>query len=45
MNSDDYVGIWMDRGVDSKLVEEIGKKFDEALKTGRYDGLFTVKAE
>jgi hypothetical protein len=36
----DHVGVWMDRGVDSRLVAEIAARFDEELKTGRYDNLF-----
>jgi len=35
------VGIYMDRGADSRLVVKIGERFDAALATGRYDALFT----
>jgi len=35
------VGIYMERGADSRLVEKIGQRFDAALATGRYDALFT----
>jgi hypothetical protein len=38
--SSHHVGIYMDRGVDSRLVVKIGERFDAALATGRYDGLF-----
>jgi hypothetical protein len=34
------VGLYMDRGVDSKLVLTIAERFDAALATGRYDGMF-----
>ena len=34
------VGIYMDRGVDSRLVLKIAAKFDSALATGRYDEMF-----
>ena len=34
------VGIYMDRGVDSRLVLKIAARFDSALATGRYDGMF-----
>jgi hypothetical protein len=40
MSHEDNVGLWMDRGTDSRLVEDIAKRFDEALGTGRYDDLF-----
>ncbi|MEO8200133.1 MAG: hypothetical protein ABI679_06410 [Gemmatimonadota bacterium] len=40
ITNDTHAGIWMDRGSDSKLVEEIGKRFDEELKGGTYDHLF-----
>jgi hypothetical protein len=35
------VGIYMDRGADSRLVVKIGERFDAALATGKYDALFT----
>jgi len=35
------VGVYMDRGTDSRIVVKIGERFDAALATGRYDGLFT----
>jgi hypothetical protein len=35
------VGIYMDRGEDSRLVVKIGERFDAALATGKYDALFT----
>lgn len=38
--SSHHVGIYMDRGADSRLVVKIGERFDAALATGRYDGLF-----
>jgi hypothetical protein len=43
LNHTEYqqVGVFMDRGIDSRLVETIGKRFDAALATGRYDSLFT----
>ena len=34
------VGVYMDRGVDSRLVLKIAERFDAALATGRYDGMF-----
>ena len=34
------VGVYMDRGLDSRLVVTIGERFDAALATGRYDSLF-----
>ena len=34
------VGIYMDRGVDSRLVLKIAERFDAALATGKYDGMF-----
>jgi hypothetical protein len=34
------LGIWMDRGTDTRLVEEIAGKFDAVLATGELDGLF-----
>ena len=34
------VGLYMDRGADSRLVVKIGERFDAALRTGRYDALF-----
>jgi hypothetical protein len=34
------VGVYMDRGVDSKLVLKIAERFDAALGTGKYDGMF-----
>ena len=34
------VGIYLERAADSGLVVKIGERFDAALATGRYDGLF-----
>ena len=34
------VGVYMDRGVDSHLVLRIAERFDAALATGKYDGMF-----
>ena len=34
------VGVYMDRGVDSRLVLRIAERFDAALATGKYDGMF-----
>ena len=34
------VGVYMDRGVDSRLVLEVAARFDAALATGKYDGMF-----
>ena len=34
------VGIYMDRGEDSRLVLKIAERFDAALATGKYDGMF-----
>jgi hypothetical protein len=44
-NNEDYhhVGVFMERDTDTRLVETIGQRFDAALATGRYDGLFTPK--
>jgi hypothetical protein len=39
-SSDTHVGVFMDRGTDSTLVEEIARRFDVALRTGDYDELF-----
>ena len=41
----DYVSISFPTGKagDAKVIEEIGKKFDEALKSGKYDELFGRK--
>ena len=38
---DAHVGVWMDRGGDTRLVDTIADRFDSALATGRYDGLFS----
>jgi len=38
------VGVWMDRGADSRLVEEVAAGFDEVLRTGELDGLFVLPA-
>lgn len=38
--SDSQVSLWMDRGGDSRLVETIANRVNEALKTGQYDDLF-----
>jgi hypothetical protein len=40
----DSVGIWKDRGTDSRLVEDIAKRFDRVLATGELDGLFETPA-
>lgn len=37
---DGHVGVWMDRGTDTDLVETLAARFDEALATGRYDAMF-----
>lgn len=37
---DRHVGVWMDRGTDTRLVATIAERFDAALRTGRYDHLF-----
>ena len=37
---EDQVGVWMDRGTDSALVDEIARRFDAALRTGAHDALF-----
>ena len=37
---DGHVGVWMDHGVDSRLVATIAQRFDAALATHRYDRLF-----
>ena len=34
------VGVYMDRGADSRLVLKIAERFDAALATGKYDGMF-----
>ena len=36
-----HVGIWVDRGVDSKVVASIAERFDAELATYRLDHLFT----
>jgi len=36
---DAHVGVWMDRGTDSRLVVTIAERFDAALATRRYDHL------
>ncbi|MFN8493075.1 MAG: hypothetical protein U0350_36060 [Caldilineaceae bacterium] len=38
--SDSQVVLWLERGGDSRLVETIAERVDEALKTGQYDDLF-----
>lgn len=35
-----HVGLWVNRGMDTRLVLDIGRRFDEALRSGRYDHLF-----
>lgn len=40
MFSDDHVGIWMERGSDTSLVETIGRRIDEELTSGRWGELF-----
>lgn len=37
---DHLIGVWIDRGVDSRLVATIAERFDAELGSGRYDGLF-----
>lgn len=37
---DGHVGVWMDRGTDTRLVATIGERFDAALRSGKYDHLF-----
>lgn len=34
------VGLWMDRGTDSRLVADVAERFDAALRSGEYDALF-----
>jgi hypothetical protein len=36
------VGVWMDSGADSRLVEEVAAGFDELLRTGELDDLFVL---
>jgi hypothetical protein len=38
--SEPYAGLWEDRGMDGRVVEDIAKRFDGALRTGEFDGLF-----
>jgi hypothetical protein len=38
--SEPYTGVWEDRGTDGRVVEDIAKRFDGALRTGEYDDLF-----
>ncbi|MEP6573285.1 MAG: hypothetical protein ABJD11_11345 [Gemmatimonadota bacterium] len=40
MYTDDHVGVWMERGTNTRLVAEIAARFDAALKTGKFDALF-----
>ena len=35
-----HVGVWIDRGADSAMVAAVAERFDAALASGRYDGLF-----
>lgn len=37
---DHHVGIYMDRGTDSQMVETIAMRFDQALATRKYDSMF-----
>lgn len=37
---DGHVGVWMDRGQDTGLVATIAERFDEALRSGRFDQHF-----
>jgi hypothetical protein len=39
--SEHHIGVFMDRGGDSKLVGTVAERFDAALATGKYDALFT----
>lgn len=39
-SDDGHLGIWMDRGKDVSLVSTIGRRFNEALKSGRFDSHF-----
>lgn len=39
---DGHVGVWMDRGTDTRLVATIAERFDAALRSGRYDPLFAT---
>jgi hypothetical protein len=36
------VAVWLDRGSDIRLLEDIAKKFDEVLRTGELDSLFVL---
>ena len=44
MMHDDEVGVWMDRGTDDSIVEELATGFDEVLGTGDLDDLFVPPA-
>ena len=37
---DDELGVWMDRGQDATLVDQIADRFDAELATGKHDALF-----
>lgn len=37
-----YVGLYMDRGKDSRIVEALARRFDEELATGRHDALIQL---
>lgn len=39
--NDHHVGIYVNRGANSRLVVTMGERFDAALATGKYDALFT----
>ena len=36
-DGDAHVGIWMDRGPDTRLIADIATRLDAALATGRFD--------
>lgn len=38
--ADRQVGVFLERGTDTRLVEEVAQRFDAALRTGRYDRFF-----
>ena len=41
----DELGLWMDRGTDDSIVEELAAGFDEVLATGELDDLFVPPNE
>lgn len=44
MQNGGALGVWMDRGTDTRLVEDFAKRFDAVLATGELDGLFETPA-